>query len=152
MADTFKVRLRTYVWRTRVRQCTSQNGSNNDARKPGETRLVCVRPAGKVRRLTRPRNQYFVFILVHCLPLLGWAIFVSLIPCLLLPPFRCLAVSSPPCCLIPLPIRPTRLCCWYWRVSAAILRLSEKSRRLQHWYLPSGTRLNWRIEWERDCC
>ena len=49
--------------------------------------MVSVGPSGKVRLLLWPQNQPFLFfLLVHCLPLLGRAILVSKLPCLMLPP------------------------------------------------------------------
>ena len=68
------------------------------------------------------------------------------------PAFRLPAVSSPPFCLSPLFWSPTRLLHWGWRVSAAILRLSGRPRRLLRRDPPSGARLSWHRAWGRACC
>ena len=44
-----------------MRRYTPKKLSNHDVCRPGEKRLVSVRPAGEVRRLPHPHNQIFLF-------------------------------------------------------------------------------------------
>ena len=60
VADAFKVRRCTDIWQKRLRHYTPHNRANHNGRRPGETRLVCVGPAGEVGRLPRIRNQPFL--------------------------------------------------------------------------------------------
>ena len=81
------------------------------------------------------------FLLFHCLPLPRCSILISRIPCLPLPP---LAFPLSPChhadCLLSPPRSLTRLWRWVCRISATILRILGRPRRLLRRDPPSGHR------------
>ena len=126
------------------------NQSNHYLCRPGDT-VFSFGPAGEVQSLPRPRNQCLLFFFVSaCLYLLGRVILFSPLFSLLVSSL--IAVTSPPCCLLPLPLRPSGLFRQDWKISATILRLSGKPHRLHKWVLPSGTRPPWRKAWAGACC
>ena len=141
VTDAFKVRWRTYIWRTEVRSYMPYNQANHEVRRPKDT-IGFYRTSWWVMMPAVAMQSSFLlfYLLVRFLPSLGGAIIFSRHDLFSASAFCLFAVASPPCCLPPLHLIPTFLCRRGWRVSAAILRLSGWPCRLQRWDLPSGTR------------
>ena len=127
----------------------SHNQSNHYMCQPGYTVCLCC-TSGLATTPAAATQPIFFSLAPAFLSLLGRTILFSRLFRIL--PSSLITIASPPCFLLPLPLRPYRLLRQHWKIYAAILWLSEKPHRLQELVLPSGMLPPWRKAWARACC